>query len=57
MSYMENFEDFAKRINLSEEQKKEVEKYIKLILLDNLNSMKDEYNKEIDDAIDSIDLG
>ncbi len=51
---MENFEDFAKRINLSEEQKKETEKYIKLILLDNLNSMKEEYNQEIDNAIESI---
>lgn len=54
---MENFEDFAKRINLSEEQKKETEKYIKLLLLDHLNSMKDEYNKEIENAISSIDLG
>lgn len=51
---MESIDDFAKRTNLTKEQTAFVKKYIVELLLDNLKSMKDEYDAEIDRAIESL---
>lgn len=51
---MESIDDFAKKINLTSEQTDSVKKYIVELLLDNLKSMKEEYDAEIDRAIESL---
>jgi hypothetical protein len=54
---MDNFDDFATKAGLSETQKLAVMNYIMEMLVDNLRSMKDEYNGEIDQAINGIMSG
>ena len=49
-----NIDEFTKEIGLTGEQSTAVKKYILDLVVDNLNSMKDEYNQEIDTAIDSL---
>ena len=49
-----NIDEFTKEIGLTNEQALAVKKYILGLVVDNLNSMKDEYNQEIDTAIDSL---
>ena len=51
---MESIDDFSKRTNLTKEQTESVKKYIVELLLDNLTSMKEEYDSEIDRAINSL---
>ena len=47
-------DDFTKEIGLTDKQSSAVKKYVLDLIVDNLNSMKDEYNQEIDTAIDSL---
>ena len=49
-----NIDDFTKEIGLTEDQSIAVKKYILELVVDNLKSMKDEYNQEIDNVIDSL---
>lgn len=51
---MDNINEFAVKIGLNSEQTDAVKKYIIDLLLDNLQSMREEYNGEIDRAIKSL---
>lgn len=51
---MESIDDFAKKIDLNKDQTEAIKKYIVELLLDNLRSMKEEYDAEIDRAIESL---
>jgi hypothetical protein len=54
---MDNFDDFASKAGLSQEQKLSVMRYIMELLVDNLRSMRDEYDTEIDQVISGIASG
>lgn len=54
---MDNFDDFSKKIGLTEDQKQAIMTYILEILADNLRSMKEEYNLEIDKTIEGLKGG
>jgi len=54
---MDNFDDFASKAGLSQEQKLSVMRYIMELLVDNLRSMRDEYDTEIDQVINGIVSG
>ena len=49
-----NIDEFTKEIGLNPEQSDAVKKYLLNLVVDNLKSMKDEYNQEIDTAIDNL---
>jgi len=54
---MDNYDDFSLKAGLSEKQKLAVMEYIMELLADNLKSMREEYDAEIDRAIDGIESG
>ncbi|MFA5827944.1 MAG: hypothetical protein WC841_01080 [Candidatus Shapirobacteria bacterium] len=49
-----NIDEFAKEIGLTNAQSAAVKEFILDLVVDNLKSMKDEYNQEIDTVIDSL---
>lgn len=49
-----NIDEFAKEIGLTSDQSIAVKEFILDLVVDNLKSMKDEYNQEIDTVIDSL---
>lgn len=51
---LKNIDEFAKEIGLTDLQSLAVKKYILDLVVDNLKSMKDEYNQEIDTVIDNL---
>ena len=49
-----NIDEFTKENGLTPQQSSAVKEYILELVVDNLKSMKDEYNQEIDTVIDSL---
>jgi len=49
-----NIDEFTKEIGLTRDQSSAVKEYILELVVDNLKSMKDEYNQEIDTVIENL---
>ena len=47
-------DEFTKEIGLTEKQALAVKEYLLELVVDNLNSIKDEYNQEINAVIESL---
>lgn len=48
-------DEFSSSIGLTPEQSKAVKEYIMTLVIDNFKQMKEEYNQEIDSAINNLE--
>jgi len=51
---VKNIDEFTKEIGLTPKQSSAVKEYILELVVDNLKSMKEEYNQEIDAVVESL---